>query len=160
MMWAIVAPAQSTNTLRVGVYDSRAVAVAYANSAEFAAVGNAVKAEHDKAKAANDEKTMKAIEFRMQQRQHRAHEQGFSTGSVLPIMETITNKLAVIARNAHVDVIVSKWELNFASEDVEIVDVTDRIVAQFHVSERGLKWAKEIQQRPPLSLDELPDHKH
>ena len=144
--------------LRVGVYDSRAVAVAYANSTEFREAMKAVEAEHQKAKAAKDEKRMKEIESQMQAKQRRAHEQGFSTGSVAAIMATVKDSLPTLAKQAGVQVIVSKWELNHHAAEVEIVDVTDQLVARFHVSEKGLKWCKEIQQKPPLPLEQLGEH--
>lgn len=153
------ASAQSqTNKLRVGVYDSRAVAVAYANSTEFKEAMKPVEAEHKKAKEAKDEKRMKEIESQMKLRQLRAHEQGFSTGSVAPIMAKVKASLPDVAKQAGVQVIVSKWELNHQSSDVEIVDVTDKLVALFHVSERGLKWCKEIPQKPPLPIEQITEH--
>jgi hypothetical protein len=154
-----IASAQTqTNKFRVGVYDSRAVAVAWGNSTEFKEFLKPIEAEHKKAKEAKDEKRVKEIESQMQLRQRRAHEQAFSTGSVAPIMAKVKNRLPDVAKQASVQVIVSKWELNHQSPDVEIVDVTDKIVALFHVNERGLKWCKEIQQKPPVSIDQITDH--
>jgi len=144
--------------LRVGVYDSRAVAVAYGNSTEFKETMKPVEAEYKKAKEAKDEKRVKEIESQMQLKQRRAHEQGFSTGSVAPIMAQVKDRLPDVAKQAGVQLIVSKWELNHQSSDVEIVDVTDRIVALFHVNERGLKWCKEIQNTKPVPLDQISDH--
>lgn len=147
-----------TNKLRVGVYDSRAVAVAYANSTEFKEFMKSIEADHKKAKEAKNEKRMKEIEGQIKQRQTRAHEQAFSTGSVIPIIERVKDRLPDLAKQADVQAIVSKWELNHQSPDVEIVDVTDKIVALFHVSERGLKWCREIQQKPPLPIDKISAH--
>jgi hypothetical protein len=152
------APAQSqTNRIRVGVYDSRAVAVAWANSTEFAEVMKATEAEFAKAKEAKDEKRQKEINARMQRCQVRAHEQAFSTGSVASILARVKDRLPTLAQQAGVQVIVSKWELNHQSAAVETIDVTDRLVALFHVSERGLKWCRDIQKKPPLPMDEITD---
>jgi len=144
--------------LRVGVYDSRAVAVAYANSTEFTEAMKSVQVDHKKAKEAKDEKRVKEIESQMKQRQLRAHEQAFSTSSVAPIITKVKDSLPGLAKQAGVQVIVSKWELNHQSPEVEIIDMTDKIVALFHVSERGLKWCKEIQQKPPLSPEQITEH--
>src|ERR1035441_9029850 len=76
-------------TLRIGVYDSRAVAVAYGNSTEFRKSLEASKADYQKAKAAKDDKRVKEIETQMKARQRRLHEQGFSTGSGATIMARI-----------------------------------------------------------------------
>jgi len=147
-----------TNKLRVGIYDSRAVAVAYANSTEFKEAMKSIEADHKKAKEAKDEKRVKEIENRMKSRQRRAHEQGFSTGSVAPIIETVKARLPEVAKQSGVLLIVSKWELNYQSPAVEAVDVTDKIIALFHVSERGLRWSQEIQQKPPLAIEQITEH--
>jgi hypothetical protein len=147
-----------TNRLRVGVYDSRAVAVAYGNSTEFKEAMKPIEADHKKAREAKDEKRVKEIESQMQLRQRRAHDQAFSTGSVAPVMAKVKVDLPKVAKQAGVQVIVSKWELNYQSPEVEVVDVTDQIVALFHVSERGLKWSKEIQSKPPLPIEQLNEH--
>jgi hypothetical protein len=147
-----------TNKMRVGVYDSRAVAVAWANSTEFKDAMKSIEVDHQKAKDVKDEKRAKKIESQMQLLQRHAHEQGFSTGSVLPIMTKVQDSLPAIAKQAEVTIIVSKWELNYRTDDVELVDVTDKIVARFHVSEHGLKWSQQIQQKPPLPIEQVGAH--
>jgi hypothetical protein len=143
------------NRMRVGVYDSRAVAVAYANSTESREAMKPVETEHQKAKAAQDQKKMKELASRMKLRQLRMHEQGFSTGSVAGIMETVKGQLPDVAKKLGVAVIVSKWELNFQSAEVEVVDVTDELVALFHVTDKGKEWAKGVKSRPPVPLEEI-----
>jgi hypothetical protein len=158
LLTGATAPAQSQTTrLRIGVYDSRAVAVAYANSPEFGESLNGMRAEHQKAKAAKDEKTMKQIEARMKLRQLRMHEQGFSTGSVADIMAKVKGALPDVARKAGVQAIVSKWELNYQSPEVETVDVTDEVAGLFHASDKGRKWVKEIRAKAPVPMDDITD---
>jgi hypothetical protein len=158
LLTGATAPGQSqTNRLRIGVYDSRAVAVAYANSTEFRESMKAVQADYQKAKAAKDEKRMKEIAGRMKLQQRRAHEQGFSTGSVGAIMARIKDALPGVARKADVQAIASKWELNYQSPGLEAVDVTDELVALFHVSDKGRQWAKGIRANPPLPIEEITD---
>ncbi len=146
------------NTLRIGVYDSRAIAVAYGNSEEFRKSLDAVTADFKKAKAAKDDKRVKEIEAQMQARQRRAHEQGFSTGSVADIMAKIKDSLPGVAKKAGVDVILSKWEVNYQSPEVKVVDVTDDLVALFHVSAKGLEWVKQIKTKPPVPIEQITDH--
>lgn len=153
----VLAQAQ-TGKLRVGVYDSRAVAVAWGNSTEFKASLQSIEAEHKKAKESKNDKRVREIEEQMKARQRRAHEQGFSTGSVAPIMEKIKDRLPAVAKEANVQIIVSKWELNHQTAEVENVDVTDKLVGLFHVSERGLQWCKDIQSKKPLPIEQISDH--
>jgi hypothetical protein len=141
------ASAQSqTNKLRVGIYDSRAVAIAYGNSPAFQDSLKAVRADYEKARAEKDDKRMKEIGARMKLAQRRAHEQGFSTGSV-----------AAVAKQAGVQVIVSQWELNYQSPEVELVDVTDELVALFHPSEKVLGWVKSSREQKPLPIEKITD---
>jgi hypothetical protein len=145
------------NTLRIGVYDSRAVAVAWGNSAEFQKSLDAVKADYKKAKAAKDDRRVKEIGDQMKAQQRRLHEQGFSTGSVANLMAKIKDSLPAAAKKAGVDVIVSKWEVNYQSPGIKVVDVTDALVALFHPSAKGLEWAKSIQTHPPVPLEQITD---
>ena len=144
-------------TLRIGVYDSRAVAVAYGNSTEFRKSLESVTADYQKAKAAKDDKRTKEIETQMKAKQRRAHEQGFSTGSVADIMAKIKDSLPGVAKKAGVDVIVSKWEVNYQSPGIKVVDVTDDLVALFHVSAKGLEWAKGIKTQTPVPIEQITD---
>lgn len=157
---AAIPASAETNRIRVGVYDSRAVAVAYANSKHFDDPTRAARTDYDKAKAANDEKRMNEIKAAMEQKQRRAHEQGFSTGSVISIMDRIKPSLQQVARQTKVDQIVSKWELNYHSSNVEMVDITDLLIDLFEPTEKGRRWAKEVQAHKPVPVDELADHKH
>ena len=144
-------------TLRIGVYDSRAIAVAYGNSAEFRKSLDAVKADYQNAKEAKDDKRVKEIETQMKAQQRRAHEQGFSTGSVATIMAKIKDFLPGMAKKAGVDVIVSKWEVNYQSPGIKVVDVTDDLVALFHVSAKGLEWAKGVKTQAPVPIEQITD---
>ena len=145
------------NTLRIGVYDSRAVAVAWGNSTEFQKSLDAVTADYKQAKEAKDDKRVKEIETQMKAKQRRAHEQGFSTGSVAPIMAGIKDSLPAVAKKAGVDVIVSKWEVNYQSPGIKLVDVTDDLVSLFHVSTKGLEWAKGVKSHAPVPIEQITD---
>src|SRR5689334_13319647 len=82
-----------TNKVRIGVYDSRAVAIAYANSTEGRESMKTAQADYQKAKAEKNEKKMKQIESGMKLQQRRLHEQGFSTGSVVGTMAKVKDVL-------------------------------------------------------------------
>ena len=94
---------------------------------------------------------MKTITFR------RLHEQGFSTGSVAGTMAKIKDSLAGVAKKAGALVIVSKWELIYQSPEVEVVDVTDELVALFHPSEKVIGMVKDLKNVPPVPIEEITD---
>ncbi len=54
--------------------------------------------------------------------------------------------------------IVSKWEIVHQDVGVEIVDVTDLLVAVFEPSEKTLKTVEQVRATEPLPLDSLGDH--
>ncbi len=152
------ASAQSqTNKLRIGVYDSRAIAIAYGNSTAFRESMKPIQAEYEKAKNEQNDKRMKEINAQMKLQQRRLHEQGFSTGSVAGYLAKVKDSLPEVAKKAGVQVIVSKWELNHRSPDVEVVEVTDELVALFHPSEKVLGWVKDLKNHPPMPLEEITD---
>ena len=93
----------------------------------------------------------------MKLQQRRAHEQAFSTGSVAGCLAKIKDSLPAVAKQANVQIIVSKWELNHHAENVELVDVTDELVALFHPSEKVLGWVKSCRNHAPLPIEEITD---
>lgn len=156
----LVAPraAAGEQRFRIGTFDSRAVAVAAVNSAAFAAKLKEVRADYDAAKAANDTVRMKQIEARMQTKQRRQHEQGFSTASVMNLLEPVKKELSAVAKAAGVNLIVSKWEVAYQAAGTDVVDVTDQIVELFKPSPRALKWVEDLKKKAPIPLDALPEH--
>ncbi len=142
-------------TVRVGTFDSRALALAYYRSEPFNAQIQKLKAEHEKAKAAGNEQRAKELSAEGQAQQELGHKQGFGTWPVDNILETIKRQIPEIARQANVDVIVSKWNIVYQRPGVEFVDVTDLMVKPFNPDEATLKIIKEIQKQDPIPLEEL-----
>ena len=154
------APAQETGaSARVGVYDSRAVAVAFGHSEVYeATVGKqlaAMTAEYNAAKAAGNQKRVAELEAQGQARQ-KLLMQGFSTAPVDDILKFIQDKIPAIAKAAGAGPIVSKWDRDALAKykSAELVDVTMPLVNAFHPNERQLKFAIDIQKLAPIPLDE------
>lgn len=141
-------------TLRVGVFDSRAVAVAYAGSEEFSRGLRKMKDEYDKAEAAGDTQKMEQLKEAGKTGQQRAHEQVFSTATVGNILAEIKDQLPAIAQKAGVDVIVSKWDIVYQVPGTEFVDVTRLLVEPLHPSEKALRTIKELEKHAPIPLEE------
>lgn len=148
----------SGSKVRVGTFDSRAVAMAYYRSEAFIRQMKDLRAEYEKAKAAEDEKRVKELEVEGPAQQELMHKQGFGTWPVDNILEKIKGKIPEIARQADVDVIVSKWNIVYQGSGVELVDVTDLMVKPFDPDEETLKIVKDIQTMDPVPLEELKDH--
>lgn len=141
--------------IRVGVYDSRAVAVAYAHS-EFndRLIGELVK-RRDAAKAARDDAGVKAAEAEGAALQERLHRQGFSTAPIPDILAHVQAELPAIADQAGVDVLVSKWDLAWQRSGVELADVTAAMIEPFHPDERVKQIVADLAKREPVPLSEL-----
>jgi Skp family chaperone for outer membrane proteins len=139
----------------VGVFDSRAVAVAYAHSKLFQDQYQKLKKDLDKAEAAGDKAQAVSIKAEGKAGQERMHQQGFGTASVKKYLERVKDKIPAVAKEAGVDLIVSKWEVTFQGPAVETVDVTDELVKVFEPNERVLKIVAEMKKHPPLDEDEV-----
>ncbi len=148
----------SGSTLRVGTFDSRALAMAYYRSPEFIQSMQDLKDEYEKAKAAGDEKRVKELEVKGPAQQELVHKQGFSTWPVDNILEKIKEKIPEIAEQANVDVIVCKWDIVFQRSGVKFIDVTDLMVKPFNPDEKTQKIIKDIQKQDPVPLEELKKH--
>ncbi len=144
--------------LRVGTFDSRAVAIAYVNSDAGRRHVRQMMDEYQKAKAANNEPQAKQLAEQCRATQDLFHQQGFGTASVANILTEIKDQLPGIARQAGVDVIVSKWDLAYQSETAEFVDVTELLVQPFHPNEKVQRWVEQIRQKAPISAEELRKH--
>ena len=146
--------------VRVGTFDSRAVAIAHVRSEAFDRHLKGLRAEYEKATAAGDEKRVKELEAQGPAGQELVHKQSFGTWPVDSILDKIKGKIPKIARLADVDVIVSKWDVVYQRPGVEFVDVTGLMVQPFHPDESTLKVIKGILKQAPVPLEELKNHKH
>jgi hypothetical protein len=142
--------------IRIGTYDSRSVAVAFAGSAPFNEWMAGLKTDHEKAKAAGDTERVAALEKEAQARQRLMHQQGFSTAPVEDILATIKDKLPAIRAKAGVEALVSKWDKAGLAKyrDAEQADVTMALIEAFNPSERQRKSAIDIQKHKPISLEQ------
>jgi len=152
-----------TPTVVVGTFDSRAVAVAYVQSDAFADYLVAQQADVaqvlDRARTAGDERLVAELAALGPAMQKRLHQQGFGTAPVDDIIARIEDRLPDIAKQAGVDVIVSKWTLTYRNPATKFVDVTGLIVAEFDPDERTLAMIQSTVETEPIARDEI-DHDH
>lgn len=149
-----------TSKERIGVYDSRALAVAFVGSEVFQGYLQDLMSRHEKAKADGDQKLVAELEAEGEAQQRLLHKQGFSTAPVDNILVHIRDQLPGIAKEAGVGPIVSKWDKETLSkyESAEQVDITMALVRALKPNERQLKFARGIQKQQPVSLEEMEKH--
>lgn len=140
-----------TAKIRIGTYDSRAIAIAYAPS-RFNPVAEKMT-QYKAAQAAGDEEKVKELERWGQQHQRQLHFQGFGRVPVTDLLEHVADKLAALAREHHLAAITASCD--FTGERVEVVDITDELVRLYEPTEKTLGHIREIRKKTPVSLPEL-----
>lgn len=150
-------PAPGDQPLKIGIYDSRSVAVAFAGSEAHQRWMAPLIEEHKKAKSAGDTKRVRELEAEGKARQKRAHTQAFATAPVDDILTRIKDKLPGIKSQAGVTVLVSKWDKGELAKhpSAEQVDVTLALIEAFNPTEKQRRSAIEIQEKQPISIQEV-----
>lgn len=141
--------------LRVGVYDSRCIAVACFSSEWWNTQVREKMKEMEAAKAAGDEQKVKELEQWGSQNQQKAHLMGFGTAPVKQSLVPVEKDLATVAQQAGVDIIVSKWQIDYQVDGAQFVDVTDAIVALYKPGEKALKSVEAIKKTKPISEEDI-----
>ena len=143
--------------VRVGIYDSRAVAIAFAHSDWNKKRLDPKMVEMEKAKAIGDTKKIKELDEWGKAQQAKLHRQGFSTAPVDDILEHIKENLPQIAKDTNVIALVSKWNKKTLKryKSAELIEVTDLIAAQFNPNEKVLRTIEQIKNKKPNSLWQL-----
>jgi hypothetical protein len=152
---------KASSPVRLGVFDSRAVAIAYYRSDAHMEYIKNLKAEYAAATEAGDDARAEELSHEGESSQALAHKQGFGSWPVDDLLDRIADDLPAIARNAGVDVIVSKWDIVHADPSLEFVDVTLAMVQPFHPDEAVLKLIRdELPKVDPVPIAELESHEH
>ena len=161
VQWAKTgANSNDTSCLKVGIYDSRAVAIAYFRSEIFTKEIQGLQIELKEAKEKGDESKVEELNAKGQAFQTQAHQQGFGNAPINDIIKRFAKELPQIANKAGVDLIVSKWNLDYQTANASFVNVTDLMVEPFSPSKETLKVIKDIQKKDPVPLEVLKEHKH
>ncbi len=143
--------------VRLGIYDSRAVAIAYAHSDWNDKRLEPKMAEMKKAKAEGDTKKIAELDKWGKAQQAKLHRQGFGAAPVDDILEHIKDNLPQIAKDANVIALVSKWDKKTLKryKSAELIDVTDLMAAQFNPNENVLRTIEQIKKKKPVPLWQL-----
>jgi hypothetical protein len=157
------AQAQQAETVeKIGVYDSRSIAIAYAGTEFFNSWLEDLRKRHDEATAAGDEELAAKVAAEAPAMQEHMHRQGFSTAPVDDILEHIKDKIPGIMESHGVTALVSKWDEEglAAHSSAEQVDLTMELVKALGTNEQQAKSAREIMKIDPVPLEEMKEHDH
>jgi hypothetical protein len=86
--------------------------------------------------------------------QRRLHLQGFSTAPVDDVLETVRDELEAIAKRTNVVAIARAVDYHQVAS-VELVDLTDELVALFHPNEQTLKTVRELRKLKPAAIEDV-----
>lgn len=147
--------AEKKKQLRVGVYDSRGIAIAYANSEYWNKILKEKQAALEQAKKEGNTEKVKEIEAWGPAHQAAMHLQGFGTAPVHECFEPVKDKIADVAKQAGVDVIVSKWECDYMAPESEVVDVTLELAKLFNPQEKAYQWIDQLKDHAPIRAEDI-----
>ncbi len=139
----------------VGTFDSRVIAIAYYNTEAHISYVKGLKTEHAEAEASGDKERVKELRAIGEASQELAQKQSFSIWPVDNILKIIEGKIPEIAKQADVDLIVSKWDVVYQRSGVEFIDVTDVMVKLLDPDEQTLGTIEQIKKMDPVPLEEL-----
>jgi hypothetical protein len=148
-------PPVRKEALRLGVFDSRAVAVAYARSEIHARSMEELIGRKRAAEERGDHEEVAAVEAEGARRQRRFHLQGFSVVSIDDILVHLEQHLPAVAEQAGVDAIVNRWTVAHHRPEVQLVDVTEALIAPFQPDERTLAIVRDLRDKRPLDFAEV-----
>lgn len=140
-------------SVRIGVYDSRAVAVAYVRSDISAGKVRDLLEQRAAAEKAGDAQRVKELEAQGERLQRRRHLQGFSTAPIDDILDTVRDRLPALGQDAGVVAIARAADWNDPS--VELVDVTDELVALFNPDKQTLRMVADVRTRKPETIESI-----
>jgi len=98
---------------------------------------------------------MREINAEMVRRQQEFHLMAFGTDSVRSLLEPVADRIPGVAKEAGVDLIVSRWEIAWRNPDLKVVDVTLPMVGLYNPSEKTLGIVAELASRAPVPRDTL-----
>jgi hypothetical protein len=150
------AEAAAKPRMKIGVYDSRGIAIAYARSADFGESMARLRADYEQAKAKGDSAQVKKLGQEGPWMQVRLHQRGFSTAGAGDLLAKVADALPGVALEAGVVLIVSRWEMPYQDASVEVVDVTLPIARLYRPDEQTLKILGELKDQKPIPFDEVP----
>lgn len=143
----------------IGVYDSRAIAVAFVSSTETNDYLSGQMKDLDsmlkRAEARGDHTLAASLRQLGPDMQKRLHQQGFAAAPIDDIMAHVEQHLPQIAKEAGVDFIVSKWELDYQSSLAKPVDLTEAIAKHFDPSAATMRAMRELMAQEPVALEDL-----
>jgi hypothetical protein len=142
--------------LRVGIYNSRSVALAFGRSKLGVEAVGKLMAEAKQAEKAGDQKQLDGLKKQGSDLQNLRHMQVFGNAPIHDMLVQMQPVLQEQARAEKLDLIVRDIDIAFQSNSVELVDITKGLVDSCEPTKETLKVIEEMQHHQPLPLEQFP----
>ncbi|MDO8303222.1 MAG: hypothetical protein Q7T18_08270 [Sedimentisphaerales bacterium] len=152
-IYAMGNPQPAEQKIRIGVFNTRAVALAHGRSKMYMEEINKLVAEAKEAKVKGDDKKFQKLDAQLKMRQEKGHWQVFCDLGIDDILKLIRPNYGEIAKNAGVSAIVEQAVYN--DKNIEVIDVTELMAEQFTPDEKTQKIIKDIMKQPPVSFEDM-----
>jgi hypothetical protein len=139
-------PDRGAKPVRVGTYHAPSLVVAWVRSAEHARELEGLVAARDAALKAGDTAKVAECERKGAESQDLAHRQLAGEAGIEDILAKLEGDFPEVMKEARVERIAAEGEVQ--GEKVEVVDVTDLLVARFHPDEATRKLLAEVRKYP------------
>ena len=143
-------PATRPATVRIGIYDGRALAVAWLRSSDDGGIIRKLSAEAKDAQAAGDQKRYEELRDQLERLQFAAHVQIFSDARPEEALAKLAPDMAAVAREVRVAAIANR--LDYSGTEVETVDVTDALVARLNPPPEDKQLIEGLRKVKPVPL--------
>lgn len=141
--------------IKVGVYDSRQVALVYYRSDIHMKMIQELKKSVDDAREAGDEELAESLEVKGPGYQELAHKQVFSHLPIPNLISLISDSIPSIVQRHGLDMLISKWQIDYLDDTYQLVDVSADLCQLFHPSEETLNTLKQMQEVEPVPLTDV-----
>ena len=146
---------ESARKIRVGVYDNRAIAMAFFRSNHNPFVDR--RAEFQSAQEAGDSARIQELNAWVERFQRQLHFQGFCRAPVDDLLLYVKDKLPGVMGRHDLDLI--GWYPDLAGPHVEVIDITSELAALFEPTPETLQRIEELKDIEPTALADI-THEH
>lgn len=145
--------ADDGDEIRVGIFNTRAVALAWGRSDAFQDWVTDLRRRASDAEAAEDAGLVEEIGSEAAAQQDRLHRQVFGDDPIDDVLERMAEALPAIAVAAGVDIIDN--DLLYHGPSVRFVDITEAMAAHWEPSEETERLIDELLETEPVDVDDL-----
>ena len=71
------------------------------------------------------------------------------------IIEKVKDKIPEIVKKNNLKAILSKWEVIFWDEPIELIDITDQLVALFDVDKKSREIIELLKTMDPMPIEQM-----